>query len=134
MIKLAVTYTILALIATATNIASQAISVRLYSGIYSITLSIFVGTLTGLLLKYILDKEYIFKFKANSAAHDTRTFLLYCVMGIATTTIFWGFEYAFQFFFGTEHMRYLGGMIGLAIGYITKYQLDKRFVFKQGNY
>jgi hypothetical protein len=26
-------------------------------------------------------------------------------------------------------MRYLGGVIGLAIGYLTKYHLDKRFVF-----
>ena len=27
-------------------------------------------------------------------------------------------------------MRYLGGMIGLAIGYLTKYHLDKRYVFR----
>jgi len=27
-------------------------------------------------------------------------------------------------------MRYVGGVIGLAIGYYVKYQLDKRYVFK----
>ena len=27
-------------------------------------------------------------------------------------------------------MRYLGGVIGLAIGYLTKYHLDKRYVFR----
>jgi hypothetical protein len=27
-------------------------------------------------------------------------------------------------------MRYLGGLIGLAIGYWTKYRLDKRYVFR----
>jgi hypothetical protein len=27
-------------------------------------------------------------------------------------------------------MRYLGGVIGLTIGYLAKYHLDKRFVFK----
>jgi hypothetical protein len=27
-------------------------------------------------------------------------------------------------------MRYLGGIIGLAIGYLTKYRLDKRYVFR----
>ena len=26
-------------------------------------------------------------------------------------------------------MRYVGGVIGLAIGYWAKYRLDKRFVF-----
>ena len=26
-------------------------------------------------------------------------------------------------------MLYLGGAVGLAIGYVLKYQLDKRFVF-----
>lgn len=28
-------------------------------------------------------------------------------------------------------MRYLGGVLGLAIGYVIKYELDKRFVFRQ---
>jgi hypothetical protein len=26
-------------------------------------------------------------------------------------------------------MRYIGGVLGLSIGYYIKYQLDKRFVF-----
>ncbi|MEL7013152.1 MAG: GtrA family protein, partial [Pseudomonadota bacterium] len=29
----------------------------------------------------------------------------------------------------TDLMRELGAVIGLTIGYVTKYQLDKRFVF-----
>ena len=32
--------------------------------------------------------------------------------------------------FETKEMRYLGGVIGLAIGYLTKYHLDKRYVFR----
>jgi hypothetical protein len=51
-------------------------------------------------------------------------------MGLATTFIFWGFEFGFQHLFETKEMRYLGGIIGLAIGYLTKYQLDKRYVFR----
>jgi hypothetical protein len=27
-------------------------------------------------------------------------------------------------------MRYVGGCIGLAIGYVIKYRLDKRYVFR----
>ena len=29
-----------------------------------------------------------------------------------------------------RHMRYVGAVIGLTIGYMTKYQLDRRFVFR----
>ena len=45
-------------------------------------------------------------------------------------TIFWGLEFGFNWVFHTKEMRYLGGIIGLAIGYLIKYQLDKRFVFR----
>jgi preprotein translocase subunit SecA len=38
-------------------------------------------------------------------------------------------EFGFDFLFGTKLMRYVGGVIGLAIGYAIKYQLDKRYVF-----
>ncbi len=50
-------------------------------------------------------------------------------MGVVTTLIFWGFEMAFHLAFGTDGMRYLGGVIALLSGYVIKYRLDKRFVF-----
>ncbi len=88
------------------------------------------GTGVGLVVKYILDKRYIFRFRARNVVHDSRVFLLYALMGLATTAIFWGFEFGFHHIFASKEMRYLGGVIGLAIGYLTKYQLDKRFVFR----
>jgi hypothetical protein len=51
-------------------------------------------------------------------------------MGLATIVIFWGFEFGFNHIFATKEMRYLGGVIGLAIGYLAKYHLDKRYVFR----
>jgi putative flippase GtrA len=81
-------------------------------------------------VKYVLDKCYIFHFRARNAVHDTQTFALYTIMGLATTVVFWGFEWVFHHLFQTKEMRYLGGVIGLVIGYLTKYHLDKRFVFK----
>lgn len=128
-VKLPLTYALLALIATAVNIGSQDAVVRLYSGPFAVTISMLVGTAIGLVVKYILDKRYIFKFKARDTAHDSRTFALYTLMGIATTAIFWGVELGFDRMFGTANMRYVGGVLGLAIGYVTKYYLDKRFVF-----
>jgi putative flippase GtrA len=127
---LAIKYAIFALIATAANIGAQDLVIRTYSGAFDILASVVVGTGVGLVVKYILDKRYIFRFRARNVAHDTQTFALYTVMGLATTVIFWGFEFGFHHIFETKEMRYLGGVIGLAIGYLTKYHLDKRYVFR----
>jgi putative flippase GtrA len=128
--KLAITYFIFALIATAANIGAQDLVIRGYSGAFNIPLSIVLGTGVGLVVKYVLDKRYIFRFRARNAVHDGQTFVLYILMGLATTVIFWGLEFGFYHFFETKEMRYLGGIIGLVIGYLTKYFLDKRYVFR----
>ncbi len=123
-------YTIFALFATVVNIGSQEIAITIYQGSFAIMLSILAGTAVGLVLKYWLDKRYIFQYQTQSIQHGSKTFTLYTIMGIVTTFIFWGFELAFEAIYGTKEMRYLGGVIGLAIGYYVKYQLDKRYVFK----
>ncbi|MCP1624154.1 GtrA family protein [Pseudomonas nitroreducens] len=128
--KIAVFYILFAIIATAANIGAQDIFTRIYIGPLSILLSIAAGTAAGLVVKYTLDKRYIFQFKARDTLHDSQVFLLYSFMGLATTAIFWGFEFTFEYLFESKEMRYLGGIIGLAIGYIAKYHLDKRFVFR----
>lgn len=128
--KLAVVYAIIACIATAANIGAQELAVRSYHGALHIEASVLVGTAVGLVLKYMLDKIYIFRFRTRDAIHDAHTFALYTLMGVATTLIFWGFEFGFHQLFQTKEMRYLGGLIGLALGYWAKYHLDKRFVFR----
>jgi putative flippase GtrA len=128
--NLTIKYAIFALIATAVNIGAQDMVIRYYIGAFDILASMIIGTGAGLIVKYILDKRYIFRFRARDAAHDGKTFALYTVMGLATTVIFWGFEFGFDHIFETKEMRYLGGIIGLAIGYLTKYYLDKRYVFR----
>lgn len=127
--KISAIYALLAVIATVINIGTQDISIRIYDGPYGIFVSMLLGTGVGLVVKYILDKLYIFSFQAKSVAHDGQTFVLYALMGLVTTAIFWGFEFAFEYAFASKEMRYLGGAIGLAIGYVAKYALDKRFVF-----
>lgn len=124
-------YSFFALITTIANLGSQMLSVAFYKGPYSIPLSIFIGTGVGLLMKYILDKRYIFMAKTKNIAHDGYLFVLYTSMGLITTALFWGVEYGFQWLFANDAMRYLGGAIGLALGYLLKYQLDKRFVFQK---
>ena len=129
--KLATVYVLLALLATICNIGAQDLFLLLYQGPYDILLSVMVGTGVGLIVKYALDKRYIFRFKADNMAHDRQVFLLYSLMGVLTTFIFWGFEFTFHVLFQTDLMRYTGGVIGLVIGYVAKYELDRRFVFRK---
>ncbi|KAB7774944.1 MULTISPECIES: GtrA family protein [Xanthomonas] len=129
-IRLITLYLAFAAVAAAVNIGTQCIAVRAWLWpSTTVPASIAAGTLTGLLVKYLLDKRWIFRFATRDARHDTRTFAMYTVMGGMTTLVFWGSELVFHCLFGSEGMRYVGAIIGLAIGYVSKYQLDKRFVF-----
>jgi hypothetical protein len=119
------------LIATAANIGAQDIVIRSYRGAFSISASVALGTGVGLIVKYLLDKRYIFRFKPRNALDDGYTFTLYVLMGVVTTVIFWSFEAGFQYAFHTKELRYLGGVIGLVVGYVAKYRLDKRYVFRE---
>ena len=123
-------YVLFAIISTIVNLGFQYLSFLVYSGFLALYVAMFVGTLAGLILKYVLDKKYIFFHETKSKKEDGKKFLLYSLMGVFTTFIFWGFEIGFDYLFEDENAKYLGGLIGLAIGYVVKYNLDKKFVFK----
>ncbi|WP_010251593.1 GtrA family protein [Acetivibrio cellulolyticus] len=147
MIKLTIKYALFAGISTIGNLSTQRLVLMLltslgflkgfeefsFLGIFKIDLllitAILFGTLVGLVIKYVLDKKYIFNFETKSNAENTGKFLLYSFMGIFTTLIYWAFEISFDSFFGTDSAKYVGAIIGLTIGYVIKYNLDKRFVF-----
>lgn len=122
-------YSFFAAIAIAANLVTQILVIYFYSGEFSITLSILLGTAVGLPVKYVLDKRYIFNFSTINFAHNSKVFGLYVLMAIFTTLLFWGTEALFQILFNNETMRLLGGAIGLIAGYFLKFQLDKKFVF-----
>lgn len=122
-------YAIFAVIATFANLAMQRIVLQTGStGIHFIA-AIGMGTLVGLVIKYALDKRWIFYDQDMGVKNNTRKFTLYTVMGVLTTLIFWGAETTFWQIWQTDLMREIGAIIGLAIGYVVKYNLDKRFVF-----
>lgn len=126
---LVTSYTLFALVSMAANLGSQKLSWWLYQGPYGIALSVCYGTGVGLVVKYALDKAWIFRYEHRNVAHGIQTFTRYVAMGLATTAIFWAFEFGAQALFHTEPARLTGGALGLALGYFAKYQLDKRFVF-----
>ena len=127
--KIAVLYSLFAVLSTAINIGSQMLSIWIYKGPLSVEISILVGTVMGLPLRYFLEKRYIFNFTSKNLVHDGKLFVFYSAMGVITTLIFWGTEYAFHLIYDTDFMRYLGGAVGLSIGFYVKYQLDKKYVF-----
>jgi len=127
--KIAVLYTLFAVLSTAINIGSQMLSIWIYKGPLSVEISILFGTAMGLPLRYFLEKRYIFNFTSKNLVHDGKLFVFYSAMGVITTLIFWGTEYAFHLVYDTDLMRYFGGIIGLSIGFYVKYQLDKKYVF-----
>ena len=127
--KIAVLYTLFAVLSIAINIGSQMLSIWIYKGPLSVEVSILVGTAMGLPLRYFLEKRYIFNFTSKNLVHDGTLFVFYSAMGAITTLIFWGTEFAFHLIYDTDFMRYIGGIIGLSIGFYVKYQLDKKYVF-----
>jgi len=107
----------------------QYFSFQFYGGFASIYLALFIGTVAGLIVKYILDKKFIFYHVSSCKVDNVKSFGLYSLMGVFTTIIFWGVEIGFDVIFDDENAKYIGGLIGLAIGYVIKYFLDKKYVF-----
>jgi putative flippase GtrA len=128
-VKLAFLYSVFATLSIIINICLQILSIWMYDGPWSVEISIFIGTSVGLPLRYFLEKRFIFIFISKNLAHDRKLFILYIAMSMISTLIFWGTEYAFHLIYDTDLMRYIGGIIGLIIGFYVKYQLDKKHVF-----
>ena len=126
---IATKYIFFAVISTLVNLFAQFISFSLLHNNYVIYIAILNGTIAGLILKYYLDKNYIFQFSNN--INKRYTFLPYLFTSIFTTLIFWITELWFIYYLDIAHKEYLGAIIGLSLGYTLKYFLDKHFVFNE---
>ena len=118
-----------AVLATIANLGAQRIVLAINDTGYAFALAVFVGTAVGLVLKYILDKRWIFYDTTKGAAVHGKKFTLYTLMGVVTTLIFWGSETTFWLVWKTDVMREIGAVLGLMVGYVVKYNLDRRYVF-----
>lgn len=124
---IALRYLIFAVIATIANLGVQRLVLTGGDGWF--VWAVLAGTAVGLVVKYLLDKRWIFFDTSTGTAAHARKFTLYTVMGVLTTAIFWGMETAFWLIYSTDTMRELGAIIGLTIGYVVKYWLDRKYVF-----
>jgi putative flippase GtrA len=126
---IAIKYGIFAIISTVLNLVFQYYSLSFYVGSGSLYVAMLVGTLAGLVCKYILDKKFIFYHTPNSKVDDAKHFTIYSLTGVITTAIFWLTEIGFDMAFSGEGAKYVGAIIGLSVGYTAKYFLDKKYVF-----
>jgi putative flippase GtrA len=85
------------------------------------------GSAFGLFFKYILDSSFVFDGRRQT---DLKTFLTYAFIGACITPIIWIVEVSFLNIFGTVFMRDVGALLGIALAYFIKYEMDKRYVFK----
>ena len=122
-------YVAFSAIATVANLGAQRFVLSMSGSTTGFAAALVAGTLVGLVVKYHLDRKWIFYDTASGARIFARRFSIYSAMGVVTTLLFWAAETAFWLIWQTEIMRELGAVIGLAAGYAIKYQLDRRFVF-----
>jgi putative flippase GtrA len=122
-------YAAFAVVATIANLATQRLVLQFGDTGGYFAAAVGAGTIVGLVIKYILDKRWIFYDLETGVKNHGRKFSLYTAMGLITTAIFWGTETAFWLIWQTDMMRELGAILGLSVGYVVKYNLDRRFVF-----
>lgn len=122
-------YAAFALLATVANLAAQRLVLAGGGTPSWFIAAIGIGTIVGLVVKYALDKRWIFDDRSTGVKAHGKKFSLYTAMGLITTGIFWGTETAFWLVWQTDLMRELGAVLGLSVGYVVKYNLDRRFVF-----
>lgn len=130
--QLIIRYTLFAVCAMCANLAIQRIILFEGATTNRFLIAVAAGTLVGLVVKYVLDKRWIFYDRREGLRTQGRQFILYTAMSVATTGLFWGTETVFWLVWQTDAIRELGAVLGLSVGYIIKYRLDARFVFTNG--
>lgn len=122
-------YGAFAVVATIANLVAQRSVLHFGETGHHFAVAVGAGTFVGLVIKYLLDKSWIFYDVETGVKNHSRKFSLYTAMGLVTTGIFWSAETMFWLLWRTEMMRETGAILGLSVGYVVKYNLDRRFVF-----
>lgn len=123
-------YALFCVIAGVMNILTQAAVFRLVS-FQPLAVSILAGTAVGFIVKYFLDKHWIFFDDYGDVRREVGKVVLYGAFSVAMTLVFWATELAFFAVGGTQFFKYLGAVVGLTIGNFAKYFLDYHFTFAQ---
>jgi len=117
-------YFLFALLASFVNLVGQHIFLTYNKNLF---LAVIVGSIAALVFKYVLDSSFVFDGKKRI---NIKTFLIYAFFGACMTPIIWIMEVIFLNIFGTVFMRDIGALLGIALDYFIKYEMDKRYVFE----
>jgi putative flippase GtrA len=123
-------YVIFAAIAGLANLAAQEFVVRIAPSRPLMT-SVLVGTGVGFLVKYALEKRWVFFDRYEGHGREIRKIVVYGFFGVGTTVLFWAIELAAWQLWQTTAAKYAGAALGLSVGNWLKYVLDKHFVFQR---
>ena len=129
---IATRYILFAILSTLVNLFSQFLTFAILDYEYETYIAIANGTIAGLLVKYLLDKYYIFNLNVKEYS-SSNTFVPYVLTSILTTIIFWITELWFINYIQIPYTEYIGAIVGLSMGYTLKYFLDRDFVFNEKN-
>ncbi len=129
---IATRYILFAILSTLVNLLSQFLTFVILDYMYETYIAIANGTIAGLLVKYLLDKYYIFNLNVKEYS-SSNTFVPYVLTSILTTIIFWVTELWFINYIQIPYTEYIGAIVGLSMGYTLKYFLDRDFVFNEKN-
>lgn len=123
-------YAISAVVSVAANLAGQQLTVI---GVLAAPLiaSIIVGTIVGFIVKYVIDKTWTFREPYTTHTAEAHRITLSGFFSVLTTLVFWAFELGFFAIWQTDFAKYTGAILGLSLGYIIKFWLDQRLIFRE---
>lgn len=90
------------------------------------------GIVAGFALKYFLDKNYVFADEKKESRQEAKQIGLYGLFSIFTTLLAFGLAEVGEWLINHRYEATISWLLGLVVGYTTKYYLDKNFVFVQG--
>lgn len=125
-----VAYLLFGFLASALNIGSQAISFYFMGrDTQDVFIAMVVGTAVGFVFKYYVDKKVIFKHTSITVSMEGVVALKYTLFSILTTLVYILFEMFAHTYFEHCCKEEVGAALGLLVGYIIKYYLDKHYTF-----
>ena len=116
-------YFLFAFLSSIVNLIGQHIFLNYFENLF---LAVVCGSAAALIFKYVLDSSIVFE---GNREINLKTFLTYAFIGACITPIIWIVEVTFLNIFGTVFMRDVGALIGIALAYYIKFEIDKRYVF-----
>ena len=75
------------------------------------------STLVGLVIKYVLDKKYIFYYRTKTQTENAKKFIFILLYGSIYNFNILCSEILFDKLFEHDMSKYAGAIIGLSIGY-----------------